>query len=69
LYENKNLPFNINQLCNNIFAGARHAVPLPGDPASANFEFPSVVVPAPGMGVYKKKGSVVSRKMVKATIA
>jgi hypothetical protein len=37
LYENGIFPLNINLLRNHVFAGARHAVPLPGDPVSANF--------------------------------
>jgi hypothetical protein len=37
LYENRFFPFNINPLRNHVFAGARHAVPLPGDPVSTAF--------------------------------
>jgi hypothetical protein len=37
LYENKDLPFNINMLRCHIVAGARHAVPCPVTCVSANF--------------------------------
>jgi hypothetical protein len=59
LYENRNLPFNINMLRNHVFVGARHAVPLPGNPVSPNFmnmklRFHHSLCPRLGMAVCQR---------------
>jgi hypothetical protein len=38
LYDNRVFAHHINVLRSHIFAVARHAVPLPGDPVSPNFK-------------------------------
>jgi hypothetical protein len=64
LNENRYFPFNINMSRCHVFAGARHAVPLPRNLRICEFyehetsfyeheaSLSSFVVPAPGMGIY-----------------